>query len=217
MDKNEILSKVFVWMFMGLLVTFLTGYVVSMNANMVMNIFSGFSYFLFVLLELGLVIYLSARISKMSPTTARICFLIYSFVTGLTFSSIFIAYELGSIMYVFLITAVLFGILAMIGRFTKINLMKFGTYLLVALIGILICSIINIFLQSDSFSLIISIVGIVIFLGYTAYDVQKVMVMYDNNSIVEENLAIYGALQLYLDFINLFLRLLRFLGNSRDN
>ncbi len=217
MEKNEILSKVFMWMFLGLLVTFLTGYVVSMNENMLIHIFSGTGYILFVLLELGLVIFLSAKIKTMSATTARVCFVLYSFVTGLTFSSIFIVYEMSSIVYVFLITAVLFGVLAMIGKYTKIDLTKFGTYLFMFLIGILICTIINMFLQNETFYLILTIVGIGVFLGYTAYDVQKVLVIFDNKSLSDDNLAIYGALQLYLDFINLFIRLLQLLGKSRDN
>lgn len=216
MDKQAVLSKVFMWMFIGLLVTFLTGYVVSLNPTMLLSIFGGAGYFVCVIVELVLVIFLSARISKMSPATAKVSFLLYSFVTGLTFASIFVVYELTSIIYVFLITALVFGLFAFIGATTKIDLTKMGTYLLMALVSVLICLLINMFIKSSSFSLIISIISVLIFIGYTSYDVQKVLRLYDNNVLPEENLAIYGALELYLDFINIFLELLKFFGKDRD-
>ena len=139
MANNQTLSKTFGWMFIGLLVTFLTGYVVSLNENMLYNIMSTWGMILCIVVELGLVIFLSARITKMQPTTAKISFLLYSFVSGLTFSSIFMVYSLNSIMYVFLITAVVFAIFAAIGAFTKIDLTKIGSYLLMALLAIIIC------------------------------------------------------------------------------
>ena len=216
MGKN-IFAKVFLWMFIGLLVTFLTGYVVSLNENMLYNIMSTWGMILCVVVELGLVIFLSARITKMQPTTAKISFLLYSFVSGLTFSSIFMVYSLNSIMYVFLITAVVFAIFAAIGAFTKIDLTKIGSYLLMALLAIIICTIINIFLNSTSFDLFLSIIIIIVFIGFTAYDVQRLKRLSGTGIINEENLAIYGALELYLDFINLFLELLRLFGSSHDN
>ena len=217
MVNNQTLSKTFGWMFIGLLVTFLTGYVVSLNENMLYNIMSTWGMILCVVVELGLVIFLSARITKMQPTTAKISFLLYSFVSGLTFSSIFMVYSLNSIMYVFLITAVVFAIFAAIGAFTKIDLTKIGSYLLMALLAIIICTIINIFLNSTSFDLFLSIIIIIVFIGFTAYDVQRLKRLSGTGIINEENLAIYGALELYLDFINLFLELLRLFGSSHDN
>ncbi len=217
MVNNQTLSKTFGWMFIGLLVTFLTGYVVSLNENMLYNIMSTWGMILCIVVELGLVIFLSARITKMQPTTAKISFLLYSFVSGLTFSSIFMVYSLNSIMYVFLITAVVFAIFAAIGAFTKIDLTKIGSYLLMALLAIIICTIINIFLNSTSFDLFLSIIIIIVFIGFTAYDVQRLKRLSGTGIINEENLAIYGALELYLDFINLFLELLRLFGSSHDN
>ena len=217
MVNNQTLSKTFGWMFIGLLVTFLTGYVVSLNENMLYNIMSTWGMILCVVVELGLVIFLSARITKMQPTTAKISFLLYSFVSGLTFSSIFMVYSLNSIMYVFLITAVVFAIFAAIGAFTKIDLTKIGSYLLMALLAIIICTIANIFLNSTSFDLFLSIIIIIVFIGFTAYDVQRLKRLSGTGIINEENLAIYGALELYLDFINLFLELLRLFGSSHDN
>ena len=216
MDKQAVLSKVFMWMFIGLLVTFLTGYVVSLNPTMLLRIFGDAGYFVCVIVEFVLVIFLSTHISKMSPATAKVSFLLYSFVTGLTFASIFVVYELTSIIYVFLITALVFGLFAFIGATTKMDLTKMGTYLLMALVSVLICLLINMFIKSSSFSLIISIISVLIFIGYTSYDVQKVLRLYDNNVLPEENLAIYGALDLYLDFINIFLELLKFFGKNND-
>ena len=216
MNKQTLLSKVFMWMCIGLLVTFLTGYVVSLNPNMLLSLFGGVGYVFCVICELLLVIFLSARISKMSPTTAKVSFLLYSFVTGLTFASIFIVYELTSIIYVFLITALVFGVFAFIGSSTKLDLTKTGTYLLMALLSVLICTILNMFIKSSSFDFVISVISVLIFIGFTAYDVQRVLRLYDNNVLPEENLAIYGALDLYLDFINIFLELLKFFGKDND-
>lgn len=215
--NNKILPKVFGWMFIGLLVTFITGYFVSMNINMLLNLFTRAGLVILLIVEVGLVIFLSARIHKMSPTTAKICFLLYSFVTGLSFSAYFVVFELNSLILVFLITAIVFAIFAVVGMTLKLDLTKLGTYLMMALLAILICMIVNIFLNNSTFDLIISIIGVLIFIGYTAYDVQKIVRMSDMNMLPEENLAIYGALDLYLDFINLFVHLLQLIGNARDN
>ena len=151
----------------------------------------------------------------MSATSAKLLFSAYSFETGLTFSSIFIVYEISSIIYVFLATSLIMLIFALLGYFTKIDLTKLGTFLIMAIVGIIIMSIINIFVGNESFSLGIAIASVIIFVGFIAYDVQKIKNLYDTDLIPEENLAIYGALQLYLDFINIFIDLLRIFG--RDN
>lgn len=214
MENNKVFGKVFMWMFIGLLITFLTGYVVSSNDNMLYNIFSGGTYFILIIIELVLVVYLSARIHKMQVTTARIVFILYSFVSGLTFGSIFIVFKMSSIMLIFLITAILFGIFALIGRFTKLDLTKVGTILLMMLLGIVICTFVNVFLKNDTLDLFVSYISIIVFLGFTAYDMQKIkMLSYEFND--EDKIAIIGALELYLDFINIFIDLLRIFG-KRD-
>ena len=213
MELKKIYSKMFEWMFLGLMVTFLTGYIIANNYNMLISILE-IPFIIYAIIEFGLVIFLSARIHKMSGTTAKICFLIYSFVTGLTFSSIFVVYELSSIIYMFGITAILFGIFALFGHFTNIDLSKISTFLLMGLVGIIICSIINIFINNDNFDLIITIISLIIFLAYTAYDIQKVKKTM--NTLPEENLAVISALELYLDFINIFLDLLRLAGKSKN-
>ena len=214
LESNKIFSKVFFWMFVGLAITFGVGYYVSLNENMLFNVFSKY-YWILIIAELVVVIFLSARIRHMQPMTAKILFCAYSFLTGLTFSSIFVLYNIMSIIYVFAITSVLFLMFALIGYFTKIDLTKLGVYLFMALLGIIICSIINMFVGSETFDLGITVICLIIFIIYIAYDIQ--VIKRNMYSISEEdNLAIYGALQLYLDFINIFLRLLRLFGNSRD-
>ena len=212
---NQLLSKTFMWMFVGLLVTFLTGYIVSINENMVLSIFGGPIFWLVIILEFALVIYFSARVHKMKPITAKICFLLYSFVSGLTFSSVFIGFEIGSVMYVFLIAAVTFAIFGAIGYFVNVDLNKIGTYLIMALFAIIICCFVNLFLANSTFDLIISIIALLIFFGFTAYDIQKVKIL-GNSGIDHDVVAITGAFQLYLDFINIFLHLLSIIGNSKD-
>lgn len=212
--KNTIYSKVFLWMFIGLLVTFLTGVYTSTNIDALEVIFNKGIYWIFAILEIGIAIFLPARIHKMSATTARITYLLYAFLTGLTFSSIFIVYKLSSIMLVFLVTSILFLIFALIGRFTKIDLTKFGTILIMMLLGILLCMVINIFLGNETFDIVISCVSVIIFLGFIAYDIQKIKKLEDYLS--EENLAVIGAFELYLDFINIFLDLLRIFGAADD-
>ena len=209
---NDLLKKVFGWMSIGLLVTFATGYIVAANVNMFYSMIS--HYLLLGIIEIGLVLILSARITSMSPTKARIYFLLYSFVSGLTFSSIFVVYEMSSIVFVFLIAAVAFAILAFLGYKTNIDLTKFGTYLMISLFAIIICALINMFVGGETFSIIICSISILVFMGFTAYDVQKILSL--QGTIEEDNLAIYGALQLYLDFINLFLDLLRLFASRND-
>lgn len=215
MELNRVYMKVFMWMFIGLLVTFLTGYIVSINENMLINIFGKSTWMFLSVADVILVIVLSARIRKMNALTAKIMFIIYSFVSGLTFSAIFVTYQLVSIIYVFGITAVLFGMFAAIGHFTKIDLSKMGTFLFMGLIGIVICGIIGIFVQSETFDLTMCIIGLIIFTLYVMYDMHKIKYLL-NCFDDEDNLAICMALELYLDFINIFLRLLQLFGKSKD-
>lgn len=215
MEANKLFSKVFMWMFLGLLTTGLTSYYVVSNPNILINILGGSTYLILILLELGLVLFLSSRIRKMSFMSAWISFILYSLINGITIAAILIAYELSSIILMFGLTAFLFLIFGLLGYFTNIDLSRFGNILLMMLIGILITSIVNIFLGNETIDIIICAIGVIVFLGLVAYDVQKIKqltyAMEDNNKI-----AILGALELYLDFINIFLYLLRLFGNSRD-
>ncbi|HIT21948.1 MAG TPA: Bax inhibitor-1/YccA family protein [Candidatus Scybalousia intestinigallinarum] len=212
--NNKIFPKVFMWMSIGLLVTFLTGIYTSTNVDALEVIFNKSGYWILLIIELGLAIFLSARIHKMSPTTAKVCYLLYTFFTGLTFSSIFIVYKIESIMLIFLVTAILFLIFAIIGKTTKVDLTKISTILLMALLGIIICTIINIFLQNSTFDMILSGISVLIFMGFIAYDIQKIKRL--EGWINQDNLAVIGAFELYLDFINIFLDLLSLFGDSKD-
>ncbi len=215
MEENKIVPKVFMWMFIGLLITFGVGAFVMNNENMLYNIFESSLYIWLFVAQIVVVIFLSARIHKMKEQTATILFLLYSGLTGLTFSSVFVAFELNSILMVFGVTALLFALFASFGYFTKMDLTKIGTYLLMGLLGIIIVSIINLFVGNSSLDLILCILGVVIFIGYIAYDMQKIK-LYSTMMDSEHKVAIICALELYLDFINLFLRLLQLFGKNND-
>ena len=129
----------------------------------------------------------------MQPTTAKISYLLYNFFSGLTFASLFVVYKLESIILVFAVTAVLFLLFAIIGHFTKIDLSKIGTYLIMMLIGIILCTLVNLFLQNSTFDIVISAISIVVFLGFIAYDVQKIKRL--NGYLAEDNLAVIGAFE----------------------
>lgn len=217
---SDVFFKVFGWMFIGLIVTAITAFVTVSSPTILATILTNNIYWIGLLIaEVVLVIVLTARIHKMSKTTATITFLLYSFVNGLTLSTIFLVYTFSSISSVFFITAGMFGVMALYGYTTKKDLTRIGSILFMALVGLIIASIVNIFWLNDTFSFIVAAIGVVIFVGLTAYDVQKIKVMASEirteNDFIEK-FAIIGALTLYLDFINLFLKLLRLFGKSRD-
>ncbi len=179
------------------------------------------AFFVLIIAELGMVFFLSARISKIQATTATSLFLGYAFLNGLTLSMIFLAYTSSSIASTFFITAGMFGAMAIYGLVTKRDLSGLGSFLFMGLVGIIIASIVNIFLKSSSLYWVISLLGVFIFVGLTAYDVQKIKKIgedgiMDQGEVMVRKGAIMGALTLYLDFINLFLMLLRFFGGSRN-
>lgn len=215
MEDNKLISKSFLWMCIGLLVTFVTGFGVASNERMLENIFNGNTFWLFVVLEFILVIVLSWRCMKMSPVAAKICFILYAFVSGLTFSSIFVVYDIASIMMVFLVSSVIFGVMAFIGYKTNVDLSKLGFYLMMGLIAVIIVSVINIFIGSNGLEIALSIICVLLFIGITAFDVQKIKSL-EESGLPEDNLAIYGALELYLDFINIFIDLIRIIGENKD-
>ncbi|MDE6292393.1 MAG: Bax inhibitor-1/YccA family protein [Bacilli bacterium] len=215
MDNNSFYSKVFGWLFIGILITFVSAYVVGTSYSLLEMIFTGSNYWFIIIAQLGLCIFLSARINKMSTTTAMICYILYTLLTGVTFSILLIAFEMSSIIFVFLATAIVFGIFALIGAKTKLNLASYGTFLLVALLSLIVLEIINMFMLNSAVDMVLCIVGIVIFIGYIAYDMQHIKAINESGE-GNANLAILGAFELYLDFINLFIKLLRLFGKERD-
>ncbi len=211
--NNKFLSKVFSWFGIGLLVTFLVAYVVSTSVSALSFIFSGSTYLIIVLLEFVVAIWLSVRIHKMSSGLAKGLYLAYSALTGLTFSSLFVVYELTSIIWIFLASALVFGVFALLGKSGRFDLSRYGVYLLIALLGSVILEVINIFLMNHTLDMIICVAVLAIFVTYVAYDVQKIITRYDDSN---EAMAIYGAFDLYLDFINIFLRLIQLFGKERN-
>lgn len=213
--ENKLYSKIYLWLFLGLLVSFLTGFYVSTNSNMIYNIVKPSYLIIIFIIEIIIAVVLSSRVTKLNPMVAKILYFVYSFTTGLSLSLIFVVYELESIILVFGITAGLFLIFALIGKFTKLDLSKISTILFMGLLGIIIATIINMFIGSSTLDLILCCAGIILFLGYIAYDMQQVK--YLANMIEnEDNLAVFCAFQLYLDFINLFYRLISLFGKAKD-
>lgn len=210
--NNEFLAKVFKWFGLGLLITFLVAYVVSTSERLIITIFTGSTPFIILLLELVCAIWLSVRIHKMQTSTAIVLYLGYTALTGLTFSSIFILYELSSIIWVFLATAIVFALFSLIGTRIKTNLNNFGVFLFIGLLSIIILEVINIFLMNNTIDMFLCIVSLIVFIGYVAYDMQKLNRLNTNN----DNIAIIGAFNIYLDFINIFIRLLQLFGKRRD-
>lgn len=214
---SKFFSKVYLWMFIGLLISGGVAYYTSVTPAMIRMVYSSFN--LILIIELIVVIAFSALRNKVSPLVAKILFITYSAISGLTLSSIFLVYKIESVGLVFLSAAVMFGLLALYGYITKQDLSSLGKILIFALLAIVVMSLINIFVGNESFGIFISIVSVVIFLGLTAWDMQALKAMYNYYSSDEKELskmAIYGALDLYLDFINIFLSLLNLFGKSRD-
>ena len=213
-NNNQVYSKMFTWLFIGLLTTFVTGYSLSQNVYLMANLLS-VGIIPIIVIEIGIAIFLGVRLAKMNPITTKILYLIYSITTGITFSAIFVVFKMSSIISIFLVTSIIFGVLAFYGYVTKKDLTKFGTILFVALISMVIFSLINIiFIKSSTADLALTMIGILVFAGYIAYDVNKVK--YLMASVGEEKAAVFGAFQLYLDFINLFIRLLELFGKRND-
>ena len=214
------LAKVFNWMAVGLGITGVTAYMTA--ATGLANVIIGSPLFLILAIgTIGLVFFLSARIDKIEAGTASALFVIYALLNGLFFSTIFLRYTGSSIASTFLITAGMFGAMAIYGLVTKRDLSGWGSFLFMGLIGLIIASIVNIFLASPAVYWVTSMIGVFIFTGLTAYDVQKIKRMGEEGIMSQGQEAItkgalMGALALYLDFINLFLMLLRFFGGGRD-
>lgn len=213
-QQNEVYPKLFTWLFIGLLITFASGYILSANPTMAVNVLS-IGFIPIAVIELVIALVMGIRIRKMNPITTKICYIIYCITTGMTFSSLFLYYQLTSLLSIFLITAVIFAVLAIYGYKTKKDLSKFGTILLIVLIVTIILSILNYFIfKTPAMDILLTIVGIFIFAGYIAYDMGNVKWLL--SEVGEEKAAVYGAFQLYLDFINLFVRLLELFGKKDD-
>ena len=213
--ENKLYSKVFMWLFIGLLITF-GGAMALLAAPSVCKFILGSNiYYAIFIAEIIIAIFLGSRITTMKPTTTKILYCLYALFTGITFASLFLIFKITSIIVVFLITAVIFGIFALLGKFTKVDLSKFGTYLMIGLISVILLELVNIFVASNSLDMFLCIITIIIFIGYTAFDMQNIARM-ANMGIDDDNYAIIGAFRLYLDFVNLFIKLLNIFGKDND-
>ena len=215
-----LMRKVFVWMTLALAITGLTAYGVATSPTILSLIFSSkVTFFGLIIAEFALVFAISGAINRLSLSTATMLFILYSVINGAILSSIFFAFSVATISKVFFITAGTFGAMALVGYTTKTDLTSMGKLLFMALLGIIIASVVNMFVASSGLDLILSYVGVLVFVGLTAYDTQKIKQMCQAAPDAGESaqkLALIGALSLYLDFINLFLYLLRIFGNNRD-
>ena len=212
------LSRVYGWMFAGLLVTAVTAFAVAASPALIEAlILNRLVFWALIIAQLGLVIYLSARVEKVSPATAAGLFILYSALTGVTSSIILLIYTGASITSTFIVTAGMFGATAVFGTVTKRSLAGVGQFMFMGLIGLILASIVGIFWQSSALQFVISVVGVLVFTGLTAWDAQRLKQM--AVALPDGRVGAYavvGALSLYLDFINLFFFLLRFTGSRRD-
>lgn len=215
---NSVMRRVYFKMFLAMVVTAITSMFVAGNEAILTMIFSNrMAPIVLLVLQVGVVLVLSGRIHKLSTPVASLLFYLYSVLTGVVFSVILLVYTASSIAYTFFITAGVFAAMSIYGYFTSNDLSRMGSILFMALIGLIVCSLVNIFVNSSTMDWIISFAGVLIFIGLTAWDTQKIkqMTQYADQSMAGK-IATLGALNLYLDFVNLFLYLLRFFGDSRD-
>ena len=215
---SAFLSKVYGWMFLGLLITAGTALAVASSETLVTTlILNRFLFWILLFAQLGVVFYLSARVDKLAPATAAGLFLLYSAMVGVTTSVILLLYTGASIVSTFAITAGMFGAMAVFGTFTRRSLAGVGQFMFMGLIGLIIAMIVNIFWMNSALYFVISVIGVIVFTGLTAWDAQRLKQMAvalpDGQT---GSYAVVGALSLYLDFINLFFFLLRLLGGRRN-
>jgi Integral membrane protein, interacts with FtsH len=215
---SSFLAKVYGWMFFGLLITAGTAYVIASSPVLVATIvLNRFLFWILAFAQLGLVFYLSARVEKLAPVTAAALFLLYSGLVGVTSSVIILAYTSASIVSTFIVAAGMFGATAVFGTLTKRRLASLGHFMFMGLIGIILASIVGLFWQNDALQFVISVVGVIVFTGLTAWDAQRLKHM--AVAIPDGHIASYavvGALSLYLDYINLFFFMLRLSGGRRN-
>lgn len=214
------MRKVYLWMTLALCITGFTAWAVADTGIWYTIASNRLLFWGLIIVELGLVFGISAGINKLSVPVATLLFAIYSVVNGVTMASIFLVYDLKSIAAVFFITAGMFAVMGIIGAVLKINLSKIGPILLMGVVGLIIASLVNIFFIKNGFmDLVISWIGVAIFAGLTIYDTQRIKNMLmeaDYPEATTQKIALMGALSLYLDFINMFLYLLRIFGGNRN-
>ena len=216
---NRYIARTYAWMFLGLMVTFLTAWALAAT-GVVFYLFAIPSITIILLvIEVAVVLIFSSRIHKQSVGVSRVLFVVYSLLNGVVFSVYFVLFDVANLIAIFGLTALFFGAFALYGRFTKTDLSRLRPLLFGGLIFLVVAAVLSLFIDMTAMERLICMVGIVVFLCFTAYDNQKIKANYQyfyHDAAMLQKASIYSALQLYLDFINLFLYLLRFMGRSRN-
>ncbi len=213
--QNKLFGKTFFWMFLGLLGSaIIASY--TYYSGLFIDIVLGNYFNLLLILELVVVLVFSLLFRKMSPTVVGILYFVYAMINGVTLSVIFAVFELNSIIFLFVVSALIYAVLGLIGYKTNKDLSSWRTYLSVFLIAGIVLSIINLFMQNSTFELFLDWAILILFFGITIYDINKIKLLEQDPSLVSEKLHIYCAMQLYLDFINIFLRILSIFGKRRN-
>lgn len=214
-SENKIFGKTFFWMFLGLLGSAIIAWY-TYSSGLFIDIVLGDYFNWLLILELVVVLVFSLLFRKMSPTLVGILYFVYAMINGVTLSVIFAVFELSSIIYLFIVSAIIYGVLGIIGYKTDKDLTSWRPYLSVFLIAGIVLSIINIFIQNSAFELFLDWAILILFFGITIYDINKIKLLQLEPNIDTEKIHIYCAMQLYLDFINIFLRILSIFGKRRN-
>ena len=218
---SSCLNRVFLRMFAALLVTAAVAYAVATSYSLQVFVFGNIAvFYALIIAELALVILISFRINKLSPAVANTMFFLYAIINGMTLSVIFLVYEIGIIYHAFAVSALMFAAMALFGAATKRDLSSIGSLCIMGLFGIILASVVNIFLRNEMLDMMVCYIGVFIFIGLTAYDTQRIKRMLGeanamSHEVAIQRVSVIGALTLYLDFINLFLKLLRIMGRKR--
>lgn len=217
-DREVVVRKTMVgvygWMTLALIISAISGIYLATNAQLLYALVSSSLYWVIAIAEIVVVIALSAKATKMSALSAKIWFIVYALLNGVTFGVIFAAYDIGTVGYAFLVTAIVFAVMTIYGYVTKTDLSSIGNLFVMALFGLIIATVLNFFIQSDGWTLALMYIGVVIFIGLIGYDTQKIkqLAYHEGNGV--QNASILGALVLYLDFINIFIRLVRIMDRD---
>lgn len=217
-DREAVVRKTMVgvygWMTLALIISAVSGIYLASNYQLLYTLVSSSLYWVFAIAEIVVVIALSAKAAKMSPLSAKIWFIVYALLNGVTFGVIFAAYDIGTVGYAFLVTAIVFAVMTVYGYVTKTDLSSIGNLFVMALFGLMIATVLNFFIRSDGWTLALMYIGVVIFIGLIGYDTQKIkqLAYHEGNGV--QNASILGALVLYLDFINIFIRLVRIMDRD---
>lgn len=217
-DREVVVRKTMVgvygWMTLALIISAVVGIYLATNAQLLYALVSSSLYWVIAIAEIVVVIALSAKATKMSALSAKIWFIVYALLNGVTFGVIFAAYDIGTVGYAFLVTAIVFAVMTIYGYVTKTDLSSIGNLFVMALFGLIIATVLNFFIQSDGWTLALMYIGVVIFIGLIGYDTQKIkqLAYHEGNGV--QNASILGALVLYLDFINIFIRLVRIMDRD---